>query len=94
MLLQPCPPKVTVEDHIAEAPVNPGGDMDPIGYVVNGNLFQRKSRPELLPHLSADLSMLLAHSIVVFRGAKGKSGHVKAIGPAWILPQAEELLSG
>ena len=94
VFLQPCSSEVSVEDHIAQTPVYPGGHMHPIGDMLNGNLVHRQPGPKLPPHLSADLSVLLANRVSKSAATQGKGGHVKAIRLGRIHSQAEELISG
>ena len=49
--------------------------MHAVGDVFNGNLLQRALRPEMLPHLAGDLTMLFAHT----RCDKRRTRRAKAV---------------
>ena len=54
--------------------------MHSVGDVVDRNLVLRKFRPEVLPHLSCDLLVLLADAVAIGRHSEGEGCHVESCG--------------
>ncbi len=54
-----------------------GGDVDPVGHALDGNILFRQVRPYLLPHPAGYGPVELAHPVGLGRALQGHDGHVE-----------------